>query len=235
MKISIVTGSWKRHNLFDFFCKYYKDLQKEIDFELIIACSEPETVAITQKYGHSIAKVANSPLYRKFNAASEMAKGSDYCIMIGSDDFMTVETLKHYIELFKEGHDYIFTLDWYFFDTKTGKGLRWDGYLEPYRYGKGCGAGRALSKNLMDKMNWNPWIPGFDNLLDTGMQNQLDRIPHTEYGFRLREEGLFALDIKTSENMTPFARWPNTREFDGKEMLNTYLPQYADEIINFKS
>lgn len=234
MKLSLVTGAWQRHTLFEFFCRYYKDLQKKIDFELIVACSEPETIAIAKKYGHSIAKIANQPLYRKFNAASEMAKGSDYCIMIGSDDFLTAETLKHYIELFKEGYDYIFTLDWYFYDTKTKKGLYWKGYSEPYRYGKGCGAGRALSKNLMDKMKWNPWISGFDNLLDTGMEKQLDRIPHTEYGFRLRDEGLFALDIKSDVNMTKFERWDNSIEFDGKEMIKTYLPKYADEIFKLK-
>lgn len=233
MKISIVTGAWGRYKLLEFFCKYYKDIKEKIDFELIVACSEKETARITKKHGHTVVNIPNQPLYAKFNAAEQAAKGSDYVINIGSDDFISEETLLFYKAVFEKGFDYVYTLDWYFLDTKTKKGLYWAGYNQPYNKGKACGAGRALSKNILDKMKWSPWVAGYDRQLDTGMQKQLDSIKHTEYGFKLRDLGLFALDIKSEQQMTPFEKWPNSFFFpgDGMEMLQTYLPQYADEIF----
>ena len=235
MKITICTGAWKRPNLLDFFCRYYADLQKKFPFELVVACSEKEAMSICQAHGHTCFMVVNEPLHRKFNAAVQAAKGSDYVINIGSDDFLTEDFLRHYDGLFREGHDYITTLDWYFFDTKTKKGLYWKGYDKPHNTGKGCGAGRALSKHLLEEMNWKPWAAGYDKVLDTGMQVKLDAIPHKAHSFRLRDLGLFALDIKTEENMTPFDRWDNTTLFDGREMLDAYVPEYTAEILKLKA
>lgn len=234
MKIKIVTGAWKRHQLFEFFCRYYADLQKRANFELIIACSEPETLEIAQRYGHTALMVANEPLSRKFNTATERAIGADYCLMIGSDDFVTYDTLKFYQSLFKKGYDYIYPLDWYFYDTASRKGLYWKGYDQPHNIGKGCGAGRALSNALLDKMQWHPWAAGFDRVLDNGMQAKIDALPHSSYCFRLRDYRLFGLDIKTEQNMTPFAKWPNTMLFDGREMLDTYVPEYTNEIMKLR-
>lgn len=233
MKIAIVTSAWKRHKLFDLFCKYYSDLKSTYPFELIISCSEKETISICKKYGHASVMVENSPLFLKMNASAKMAKGYDYSIMIGSDDFISPKMLLWYIDKFKAtNHDYIYPLDWYFFDTKTKKGLYWAGYRQKFNVGMACGAGRAISKKLMDKLNWQPWIKGYDHVLDTGMDKQLSKLSYTSMGFYLKKENIFSVDIKTETNMTPFANWDNTYEVSGMKMIIDNMPNYANQIIS---
>ena len=81
-----------------------------------------------------------------------------------------------------------------------------------------------MSKRLLDAVGWQPWEAGYDKILDTGMDVRLARVEHTKHVFNLNDAGLFALDIKTSENMTPFAHWPNTVPIDTNEILEKHLP-----------
>lgn len=234
MKIAICTGAYKRPELLDLFCRYYRWLaDNTFPFELIVACSEPSALRTAQQYGHTAFMVNNHPLTRKFNMSNQYAEGADYVLNIGSDDFLSPKTLLHYVELFRQGHDYIAPLDWYFFDTKTKHALYWAGYNKPYNIGKACGAGRALSKKLLEKMNWQPWAAGYDRVLDTGMQVNLDKHPHTSHIFRLKDCGLFALDVKTEMNMTKFDRWPNTFEVDINALLSEQMPEWKAAILDF--
>ncbi len=230
--LALITGAWQRHDLFRLFCRYYADLQKKIPFELIVACSEAETLDIAKEHGHTTIAVNNHPLTRKFNTAAQMAQGADYCLMLGSDDFITEKTLRYYLELFDRGIDYIGVTDWWFYDSLTKKSLFWAGYDKAANRGHACGAGRALSKNLMDKLSWTPWAAGYDKILDTGMDVRLSSIQHTKHFFSLNQLQLFALDIKTAENMTVYAEWPNTIPMNSVEMLKKNMPDWADEILN---
>jgi len=233
MKLAIITAAWKRHKLFEFFCEYYSVLKQAHPFELIVACSEKETLTLAQKYGHTALMIENNPLYLKMNAPAMKARGSDYCLMIGSDDFITPKMLMWYIEKAQQTkHDYIYPLDWYFFDTKTKKGLYWAGYRQKWNTGMACGAGRILSKRLMDKLNWQPWIKGYDHVLDTGMDKLLAKLQYSSMGFYLKKENLFSVDIKTDTNMTPFAKWDNTVELNGTKMLLDHMPQQMTKILS---
>lgn len=233
MRIAIVTGAYKRHDLFQLFCRYYYDLQQRVPFTLIVACSEAQTLEIARHYGHEAFIVNNHPLTRKFNMAAQYAEGADYCIMLGSDDFLSEATLRHYVKLFEQGHDYIGVLDWWFYNSLNGEALYWKGYNKAANRGHTCGAGRALSKNLMGAVDWQPWAAGYDKILDTGMDVQLAKVEHTKHVFSLNETGLFALDVKSEENMTKFAAWPNTVPFDAGQLLGKHMPRWKDEILNF--
>lgn len=232
MKLAIVTGAYRRHELLDLFCRYYQRLQRKIDFELIIACSEVHTRNIAKFYGHTAFIVNNQPLTRKFNMAAQYAEGADYVLMIGSDDFLTEATLKHYIGIFETGVDYVGVLDWWFYNSLNGEALYWKGYNQNANRGHTCGAGRGISGRLMDAVDWQPWAHGYDKILDTGMDVRLSKVEHTKHVFNLNETGLFALDIKTEENMTKFAAWPNTIPIDSGQMLQKHLPEWREEIIS---
>lgn len=236
-KICLVTGAWQRHKLFELFCEYYADLKKKLPFELelVVAVSEQETKMICRKHGHTDVFAPNSPLTRKFNAATMAARdrGADYTLNIGSDDFLTEGFLMYYVEQMQKGFDFIAPLDWYFYDVQTRQGLYWAGYDKPHNKGMACGAGRALSKRFLDLIDWQPWPDGYDRVLDTGMQRLLDMYQHSSHIFSLKEHGIFALDVKTNDvQMTKFAHWPNTFSLNGLEMLKANLPEYVNKIIN---
>lgn len=229
--LCICTGAYKRPELLELFCRYYAWLQKRIPFTLIVACSESSARQIVEHYGHTAFMVNNHPLTRKFNMAAQYAEGADYCINIGSDDFLTEKTLRHYCTLFDRGIDYIAPLDWWFYNSLTGKSIYWAGYNKPENVGKPCGAGRALSKRLLEAMDWRPWADGYDHILDTGMDVNLAKHPHTSHIFSLNQIQLFALDIKTAVNMTPYNDWPNTIPMNTNDMLQKHFPEWKDEIL----
>lgn len=233
MKFAIATAVQGRYQLFKAFCEYYAEMKTKFDFELYISVSEEENKVTARNCGHKTVDIPNQPLWKKVNASAQIAKDYKYIIFIGSDDFLSPETLAYYVGLFSQNKwDYIYPLDWYFFDAKTKKGLYWAGYDKPFNKGIACGAGRALSYRAMSRLNFKPWIEGFDSVLDTGFDKQIRKLRLVGFGFKLKDMNLFALDVKTKNNMTKFAVWDNSFPLDGRRMLQQYMPNHFKKIYN---
>jgi len=238
LKLVIVTGIWQRHDVFKMFAEGINILQSAFNGEIDIICcasgSEGENSRkLVERYGFRYIETANKPLSKKMNAAVTLARSfnPDYCLMLGSDDIIGTNLMKKYIELMKKGIDYSGLLDCYFFDTKSKRGLYWAGYRKENNKGMLAGIGRLISRNLLDKIDWLCWPHGYDHVLDTGFEKQLKGKEFSKVNINLKEENLFALDIKSSVNMTPFMQWDNTVFVDGKELLFKNLPeQIANQI-----
>ena len=210
MKISMVTGVWKRPEVFKMFAKGVHHL--DVDINVIVAGSEGDTSRkMVESEGFNYIEIANQPLATKMNATTLAAKGSDYVICMGSDDVLSQELLNHYIIWMEKGYDFIGVQDFYFYDTKSGKSLYWGGYRDRRRFMHSAGAGRCISSDLMNRWKWQPWKVGDDDMLDNSMQG---RIRGKQKILNIRELGVYALDIKSSTNMTPFKKWDNTTFFD---------------------
>lgn len=63
----------------------------------------------------------------------------------------------------------------------------------------------------MNQWGWKPWRVGDDAMLDNSMQS---RIRGRQKILNLKRLGMYALDIKSSTNMTPFELWDNTEYID---------------------
>lgn len=233
MTVAICTGAWLRPKLLQLFCEHYSNLKSEFDLDLIVATSEATSHKIVTNNGHISIKHPNTPLWKKMNATLKAAKGYDFVLLIGSDDFVSLDALKFYAEKIRQGYDYIYTLDWYFYDTISKKGLYWAGYNKKFNKGKPCGAGRALSSGLLRKMKYEAWIPGYDKVLDTGMDINIDRHKPNSYAINLKAEGLVCLDVKTETNMTKFEKWDNSKYIIGEVLVKKHFSTLADKILNF--
>jgi hypothetical protein len=233
MRFAIATAVQGRYKLYDLFCEYYAEMKRVLDFDLFVSVSEDQTRIITNRWGHTPLMVPNQPLWQKVNASAQASRNYDFTIFIGSDDFMTEQTLRYYIALFEQNkYEYVYPLDWYFFDTRTKRGLYWAGYNKEFNRGIACGAGRAFSKRAMGRMNYQPWIKGFDHVLDSGMDKQIRKLRLKSFGFKLKDMNLFAMDVKTANNMTPFAVWDNSFLIEGKRMLKEFLPNHVNKFYN---
>lgn len=209
IKPVIVTGIWKRFEVFELFAKHTKTL----GIDVIIAGSEGKASKdIVEKYGFDYIEVANSPLAAKMNATTIRAKekGYTHVICVGSDDLLSKELMDEYLNLIKKGYDYIGVTDFYFYEIESGKAAYWGGYRDRQRIGHTAGAGRVISKTLLDEWEWKPWDNKDSKYLDNSMQNKLRSSLHPKTTFSLKEKGLLAVDIKSQVNMTPFELWDNT-------------------------
>ena len=209
VKPVIVTGMWKRFEVFEIFAKHTKTL----GIDVIVAGSEGKaSKKIVKKHGFHYIEIANEPLAAKMNATTLKAKelGYTHVICVGSDDLLSQELVDEYVDLMRKGYDYIGVTDFYFYELETGKAAYWGGYRERQRMGHTAGAGRVISKTLLDEWDWQPWDNKDSKYLDNSMQNKLRSSLYPKTTFSLKEKGLLAVDIKSQVNMTPFELWDNT-------------------------
>lgn len=233
LKIAIVSAVWKRPEVFELFAKGIKILKQETPIEIIVIISGSEgerSKTMVEKHGFIYIEVPNEPLATKVNATTLKAKemNVDFVLCIGSDDIITPELMKVYEKFMRKGYDYIGVLDFYFYSIVTKKAAYWAGYRDERRKGHTCGAGRLISKRLMNKWNWAPWEIKDSKVLDNSMQHKLKNTPHNLAIFTLKEYGVYALDIKSETNMTPYALWDNTKEIPVNE-LKKHFPYVCVE------
>lgn len=230
LRVAIVSAVWKRPEVFEMFAKGIHALTAhpylEIDYDVIITGSEGLlSKTMVENHGFTYIEIPNAPLATKVNAPVLIAKqlNVDYILCLGSDDIITPELMAIYESYMKQSIDYIAVNDFYFYDTESKKAAYWGGYRESWRKGHACGAGRLISKRLLDTWNWQPWDVKHNLILDNSIQDKLKSTPHTEAIFSLKEKNVFALDIKSSTNMTPFQLWDNTNYID-TEIIKTHFP-----------
>lgn len=232
MKIAIVTGIWQRPEVFRMFAQGVKVLQENSPHEIkcFVSGSEGETSKqLVESFGFSYIEILNDPLAKKMNASVLLAKefGPDYILCVGSDDIISPGLLTAYERHMRSKIDFIGVTDFYFWDYAKNRASYWGGYKEAWRRGHTAGAGRMISKRLMDIWKWQPWNNEHNRILDTSIQEKLARTPHTTATFSMKSQGVFGLDIKSDTNMTPFKLWDNTELID-PEIIHKQFPYLKD-------
>lgn len=229
MKLAISTGVWKRPEVFELFARGVHKIEQEFvnqcDIITIVAGSEGEqSKTMVEKHGFKYVEMPNQPLAEKFNMTLTMAKiyQVDYVLCLGSDDIIHPDLFDVYLKAMQRGVDYIGFLDMYFWDTVSNKSAYWGGYRESYREGCTAGAGRCLSARVLNEWDWKIWENKHNDVLDTSFDEKLRSTKHSRSILRLKDWGLYALDIKSSTNMTPFKLWDNTRYVDTEPLLKEF-------------
>lgn len=233
IKIAICSAVWKRPAVFEMFAEGINVLETETDFEFQTFISGSEGVTskkMVERRGFTYIEIPNDPLAAKVNAAVYAAQvfQPDYVLCIGSDDIITPDLMSVYEEYMRKGIDYIGVTDFYFYDLTSKKAAYWGGYRDEKRKGHTAGAGRLISKRLMNLWDWGPWENKDSKVLDNSMQNKLKTTPHTIATFSLKEKNVLALDIKSGTNMTPFKLWDNTTYID-TNIIKTKFPYLCAE------
>lgn len=229
MKICIITAVWKRPEVFKIFAESIKLLKGDI-VVCVVGSEGDKSRKMVESYGFQYTEAPNKPLGVKWNQAAILASqtDADYYLLMGSDDIINQSFLDWYIKLAQKGYEYIYVTDGYFYDTVSAKSLYWSGYKKSvYRseLRRALGCGKMLSKRLMIKASWRPWETHVDRGLDNSFNNKMRLSTKYSIGVRCEGSDRCILDIKSSTNMTPFAKWENCKWVDSKEMLNKFFPE----------
>ena len=217
----IVTGMWKRPEVFEIFGKHYQNS----GIDVIVAGSEGEqSKKLAESFGFTYLEQPNSPLGRKMNSTivNGLKSGYTHFICVGSDDLLSFELLEYYKSLMQSGYDFIGLRDFYFYDIETKKAAYWGGYQEYERKDNSVGAGRVLSRRLIESWGGTVWDNHRTKYLDKSMQSRLVFSPYPERVFRLKEKGFLAVDIKSAVNITPFKLWNNCSYIDAQILENEF-------------
>jgi hypothetical protein len=213
IKLCIVTGMWKRPEVFKIFGQHYQDL----GIDVIVAGSEgKKSKQLSESFGFIYLERPNQPLADKMNATitDGLKRGYTHFICVGSDDLLSKELIDEYINLIRKGYEFIGVLDFYFYELGTGKASYWGGYRDRKRFRNTCGAGRVLSRKLVESWNGKVWEG--QRYLDSSMQQRLSVSNVPKYVFKLKDKDLLAVDIKSQTNLTPFKLWDNSCYINGQ-------------------
>ncbi len=220
MVVSIVTGMYKRPEVFEMFARACSLLVESTEhtINLIVAGSEgKDSQELAEKHNFIYIETPNNPLADKMNKPLQIAKelNSDYVFCLGSDDIITPKLFEYYLNKAEGGYDFIGVLDFYFYHLETKKALYWAGY-KGIRSGDTCGAGRMISRKILEQLDYKLWATLPNTRLDGSMQELLNNLDYSKHVFKLKDKGFIGIDLKTNDNITKFKRWPNSSYIDGK-------------------
>lgn len=167
---------------------------------VIVGDMEDECGQIIAQYGNTTYLQAdNKPLGRKFNKGLAYLKDKDfdYVFIAGSDDIFQPELFDYY-ETLKGKYDYVGLLDFYFHDfqmTKYCPGFVHDRKGEPH------GAGRMISRKVLEQLDFKLWDDDLNSGLDASMTKRLKPLSLKTYFFSMKKKGFWAVDLKSKNNL----------------------------------
>ena len=161
---------------------------------------EPIVIAHTEPFeGNAILVKVPNVTSDKFNAAIAHCEHLDVdgVLVLGSDDWVSTELMAKLIEAFEEGNDFVGCSGLYTYELSSGRAR--------YVPTECTGAGRVLSRALLERMDWTPYQPGLMSGIDMTM---IDRMrPINPLGKLVEvDEECCLLDVKT-ENIHGFEKW----------------------------
>lgn len=189
---------------------------KRLGVEAVAVISEDSMIPLCEKYGIHWVMADNYPLEAKKNAGLKFTKefDFDFLIEIGSDDLILGELINQYQKFFVK-YDFFGVTDAAYINAETLQCCR---LLSPAVYG----AGRAISRRALEKMNWTLWGTGprgrgkgmdktsLRNMYEAGFQYW--EIPAIEYPL--------VVDIKSPVNIWPYRNYQKLGvEYDINEIF----------------
>lgn len=232
MRLAILTAIWRRPKLSEMALRRLASMSVPgIQIVPIVAWTfEDLQEAPIDVPGIIYVEADNSPLSDKWNAGAKEAKchNVDALMVVGSDDFFDARFVEIIAKRIREGADFVMPQSLYFFDTRTARCI--------YARADRVGAGRALSRRVLDRLSFHPWNSGFDRAIDSCMDKRLmaAKVPPVLIP-DIKKEGASLIAVKTQENMWTFEHMSRLRhsETNAGELLRMVVPEYADELLNW--
>lgn len=224
MKIVITTLIWKRPEIFKIWaiaiCRMVNDFPS-VDFNVLVAGSEGNvSKQLVEFYGFDYLETPNEPIGNKANLRLQACRkyNADYVLFLGSDDVMSSKTFEFIYTKMQIGYDEIAPMDLYIYDTVSNTLVYSCGYTNK-RKGERLAIGRALKCGVLDLVGWNMWKPGINKSLDGSSRDKLKNYIKNPHYYWLKLNGLMIIDIKSPENLSPFAIRENHTVISGAELI----------------
>jgi len=199
--------------------------------QVYVAGSEQEHKDLAAQYGGTYVECENQPLGRKASTMVERAwkDGADYVISVGPDDFFSPALLEEYRRAIDDGVTYAGCRGCYMIEPLTRRGMLMTGHANRLRWGETIGAGRLLSRRVLDAVEGRPWPDPVKQGMDWRMTLRLQRVGITgiDRGFAMTPES-FLVDVKSDGNMWSFnhvARHTHVTQSADYDAILTALPE----------
>lgn len=213
MKIVLTTMMYRRYDVFEWWAKNFTHLKEKLidDVDLIAVCVGSDGKKgrdICAKYGIEYMDHRNYPLGLKANYRLEFTRqfDADYIIFLGSDDLISESDIRHKLSLIEQGYDWISPMDIYYLDFNSMLERYSNGYTGTRRQGEPMAVGRCLSREVLDKLNWNLFNKNKNRGLDGSAHVKLSRIETNKAFYSHLDHGTCIMDVKSNFNINNFSK-----------------------------
>ena len=237
MKLGVLTAIWKRPRLTELFLRYTELLP----FEVLVAVVSPEdpTLPDIRAGQWQFVEHKNEPLADKFLAGAAALRGQcDAVMILGSDDFVTLDYIEHCCSLLTGGPQMIVPRHIHYFDAIKCRLMR-------IRH-RHPGAGRVLSAELCERLKWELWKRedgNVDGSMDARMKEVIGDRWKEHYTYIEDPVGVI-LDVKTKLTQWSYqylrdgAHVDATKQYLSIEpapFLEATFPQIAHTLLNWNA
>ena len=191
-KVIAVTPFWGRENVSKIFWQNCQD----INLDVVACVTRGDTVSELLASRHALKTVyCNNLLGKKWQSGINACRDLefDYILIIGSDDLVSpLFFTEHMNSLMESGYDYIGTTDAVAVSLMNKLCRYWEGY-QGVRQNESVGAGRLISKNALNEIDYQLIDPtvkrGIDDvmhrkLVSAGFENKMVRTGMKPYRLR---------------------------------------------------
>jgi hypothetical protein len=202
-----------RREVFEFFLARMNHLKEEFGIEMLVVGSEGElSRSMTENAGFLYLEHENNPVSAKWNAGLKALRKHDpsHVMVLGSDDFISDNLLKCFIEEIDYGFDGVIGIMDSYFISLSERAADFNNCIYWYGYPSLniLGSARCVSRRVLDAVDWELWPKNKDSELDRLSRLKMFKcgVSGPTLGFSVREEGWLHIDIKTRGNissMTP--------------------------------
>ncbi len=236
MKLGIITAMHNRRDMTLVFISAMRRIQRKHDVSTHVVVTTNDAI-IPSLDGIDFITHENQSLGEKWNAISTHVKDTDltHFLILGSDDIASDSFI-----------DYALTLGEY--DISGVNGI-WFWGLNPLRAGFGrfgfyrtpsiIGAGKIVSRSVMEMCDWRLWPDdagwGMDSkMMKIVIDNSISKgTPITTHMYSLLDTGGFIVDVKYENHissMSPIIRRDFT-DYDYRDTIQNHLPEEADALF----
>lgn len=239
-RLVIVTAAWGRSRLTELMLRHTASLEAPDGWDVVRVCVETPGDPDPAQYTHGwhYAQAENAPLSAKWQAGVDAARdlGADAVMILGSDDFVNAAFLESVTDALEAGAEYVQPSGLWVYDAPTAQypaGRCFFGYAQR------IGAGRTLSRHLLDRLGWQLWTEAGPGRLDGAMDARLDPVCLPYLLPRMLERRLILVDVKTEQQGQSANIWTYddlaglaVAAFDPEAFWHAHFPAIADEILH---
>lgn len=201
INLLIYLAVWRRPQITELCFMGIERMKKHSAYNIkaLAVISEPEMIQLCNKYDIEWTMQDNYPLGKKKNAGLKKAKeiDFDYLMEIGSDDLITNELLTQYLDYYGK-YEFFGITDAAYIESESGVCKRLISEKSTY------GAGRIISRRLLDQMDWTLWSDSIQRGLDNNSLLNIESKTKVKYHKVKHHEVPGVIDVKSSENLWKF-------------------------------
>lgn len=237
MRLGLLTLLWRRPELAGIMLRHTASLRVPgVELVPLAVRSADDPQPADKVPGWTYAWAPNDPLSEKWNAGMLALRmlGVDAVMILGSDDLINSSFLSRVCYLLKEkDSDYLQPGGLWVYDLASNRCM----YGEAGR----VGAGRVLSKRLLDIVDWRPWTEAQAGKTDQAMDETLDPIVWPYVMKQMPKRGEVLLDVKTSLDRCDEQVWTfddlsglTLAKYEGETFLNYHFPNVSKSILSLQ-